>query len=142
MPVIERTFWVKASIEKVFATLADHSKDPSWLPGLVESYNFQGQGVGATWEWTYKMAGITFHGTGHVIEHEPPYRHVVETRGGAISKWIWTLQPEGEGTKIHLRLEYSIPVAVLGKVAEKILLAQNEKAADEGAANLKHLLEE
>lgn len=142
MPIIERTFRVKAPIEKVFALLADHSRDPLWLPGLVESRNFRGQGVGATWEWTYRMAGITFHGTGHVVEHEPPRRHVVETRGGAISTWAWTLEPEGDGTKIHLKLEYSIPVAVLGKVAEKILLAQNEKAADEGAANLKRLLEE
>jgi carbon monoxide dehydrogenase subunit G len=142
MPVIERTFWVKAPIEKVFALLADHSKDPDWLPGLVESRNFQGQGLGAIWEWTYKMAGISFHGTGQVVEHDPPRRHVVETKGGATSTWAWTLEPEGEGTKVHLRLEYSIPVAVLGKVAEKLLLAQNEKAADEGAANLKRILEE
>ncbi len=142
MPTIERVFHVRAPVEKVFALLADHSRDPEWLPGLVESRNFQGQGVGATWEWTYRMAGITFQGTARVVEHEPPHRHVVETKGGAISTWAWTLEPEGEGTKIHLRLDYSVPVAVLGKVAEKILLSQNEKAADEGAANLKRILEE
>ncbi|MCS7178029.1 MAG: NAD-dependent epimerase/dehydratase family protein [Anaerolineae bacterium] len=140
MAVIERSFFVAAPPERVFAFLADHANDPQWLPGLVESRNFTGEGTNYQWEWTYRMAGISFDGTGHVVEHDPPRRHVVQTRGGAVSTWAWTLKPEGAGTRVHLRLEYTIPVAVVGKLAEKLLLAQNEKAADEGMANLQRIL--
>jgi uncharacterized membrane protein len=46
-----------------------------------------------------------------------------------------------DGTRVSLKMEYTIPVVALGKIAEKILLKQNEKAADEGTANLRRLLE-
>lgn len=140
MPAIERHFSVEAPPERVFAFLADHANDPQWLPGLTDSRNFAGEGTDYHWEWTYRMAGISFDGTGKVLEHDPPHRHVVETRGGIISTWAWTLEPEGKGTRIRLQLEYTVPVAMVGKIAERLLLKQNEKAADEGVANLQRIL--
>ncbi len=140
MAVIERRFHVNAPPEKVFAFLADHANDPQWLPGLTDSRNFTGEGTDYRWEWTFKMAGLSFNGTGVVKEHEPPRRHVVETRGGLVSTWAWTIEPEGEGSQVALRLEYTVPVAAVGKIAEKLLLRQNEKAADEGVANLQRIL--
>lgn len=140
MPAIERHFSVEAPPERVFAFLADHANDPQWLPGLTDSRNFAGEGTDYHWEWTYRMAGISFDGTGKVLEHDPPHRHVVETRGGIISTWAWTLEPEGKGTRIRLQLEYTVPVAMVGKIAERLLLKQNEKAADEGVVNLQRIL--
>ncbi|MFN3741200.1 MAG: SRPBCC family protein [Anaerolineales bacterium] len=139
MAVIERSFTVHARPEQVFAFLADHANDPQWLPGLVESRNFSGEGTDYRWEWTYRMAGISLDGSGQVVEHDPPHRHVVQTRGGVVSTWAWTLAAEGDGTRVHLRLEYTVPLAVVGKLAEKLILAQNEKAADEGVANLQRI---
>jgi carbon monoxide dehydrogenase subunit G len=142
MATIERSVIVKAAPQRAFAFLADHANDPQWLPGMVGSRNFTGEGTDYQWEWTYKMAGISFDGTGRVLEHDPPRRHVVETQGGITSTWAWTLEPEGEGTRLSLRMEYIIPGAALGKLAEKLLLKQNEKAADEGLAKLRRILGE
>ncbi|HHN94199.1 MAG TPA: hypothetical protein ENK17_05475 [Anaerolineae bacterium] len=141
MATIERSFTVAAPPERVFDFLADHTQDPRWLPGLEAVENVTGTGTDYRWEMTYKMAGVSFHVTGQVTAHEPPRRHVVETRSGMVSTWDWTLTPEGEGTHVSLRLEYKIPAALGGKIAEKLLLKQNEKMADEGVANLKRLLE-
>lgn len=140
MATIERSFFVKASPEQVFAFLADHANDTQWLPGMVDSRNFAGKGTDYQWEWTFKMVGISFNGTGRVTEHMPPQRHVVETRGGVTSTWAWTLEPEGDGTRVSLQMEYTVPVATIGKIAEKLLLKQNEKAADEGIASLQRIL--
>jgi carbon monoxide dehydrogenase subunit G len=142
MAVIERSCFIKASQGRVFAFLADHANDPKWLPGMVDSRNFTGEGTEYRWEWTFKMAGISFNGTGQALEYDPPKRHVVETRGGIVSTWAWTLEPEGDGTRVSLRVEYTVPVVALGKLAEKLLLSQNEKAADEGIANLQRILGE
>jgi len=140
MAIIERSLTVGASPEKAFTFLADHANDPQWLPGLVDAQNFTGAGADYRWECTYKMAGISFNITGRVLEHDPPRRHVVETRGGLVSTWGWTLEPEGDGTRISLQMEYTVPVAAVGKIAEKLLLKQNENAADEGLANLQRIL--
>jgi uncharacterized membrane protein len=102
--------------------------------------NFTGEGTDQRWELTYKMAGISFDITGRVLEHDPPQRHVVETRGGVVSTWAWTLEPEEDETRISLHMEYTVPGAALGKLAEKLLLGQNEKAANEGLANLERIL--
>jgi carbon monoxide dehydrogenase subunit G len=140
MATIERSVFVKAPPERVFAFLADHANDPQWLPGMVDSRNFTGEGTGYRWEWTYKMAGISLDGTGQILEHDPPRRHVVQTQGGVVTTWDWTLEPEADGTRLLLRLEYTVPVAALGKLAEKLLLGQNERLADAGAANLQRIL--
>jgi carbon monoxide dehydrogenase subunit G len=142
MATIERSVVVKAPPERAFAFLEDHANDPQWLPGMVGSRNFTGEGTGYRWEWTFKMAGISFDGTGQVLEYDPPRRYAVKTQGGVVSTWAWTLEPEGDETRMSLRMEYTVPVAALGKLAEKLLLKQNEKAADEGLANLQRILGE
>ena len=142
MATVERSFSVKAPPERVFTFLENHANDIQWLPGIVDSRDFTGEGTDYQWKCTYKLAGISFDITGKVLEHTPPRRHVVETRGGVVSTWAWTLEPEGNGTHISLRMEYTIPVIALGKLAEKLLLKQNEKAADEGLANLQRILGE
>jgi carbon monoxide dehydrogenase subunit G len=140
MAIIERSVFIKAPPERVFAFLADHGNDTQWLPGMADARNFTGESTDYRWEWTYKMAGISFNGTGQVLEYDPPRRHVVETRGGIVSTWAWTLEPEGDGTQVSMRMEYTVPGAALGKLAEKLLLSQNEKAADQGMTNLQRIL--
>lgn len=142
MAIIKRRFVVNAPVERVFAFLADHANDPQWLPGMADSWNFAGEGTGYHWEWTYKMTGISFDGTGRVMEHNPPRRHVVETQGGVTSTWAWTLEPDGNETRILLEMEYTVPLVAVGKIAEKLLLGQNERAADEGLVSLQRILGE
>jgi uncharacterized protein YndB with AHSA1/START domain len=141
MATIERSVFIKAPPERVFAFLADHANDTQWLPGMVDTRNFTGESTDYRWEWTYKMAGISFNGTGQTLEYDPPRRVVVETRGGVVSTWAWTLEPEEDGTRVSLQMEYTVPGAALGKLAEKLLLSQNEKAASQGMANLQRILE-
>ena len=64
MATIERNFLINAPPERIFAFLEDHANDSQWLPGLVESRNFAGESTDYRWEWTYKMTGISFDGTG------------------------------------------------------------------------------
>jgi carbon monoxide dehydrogenase subunit G len=141
MAVIERSFTVKTPREQVFAYLIDHAKDPEWLPGLTDARNFKGEGTDYEWDMTYKMAGISLVVAGRVIEHDPPRRHVIETRSGVVSTWDWTLEPDEDGTRVSLKMEYTVPMAAVGKIAEKMLLKQNEKAATEGMENLQRILE-
>ena len=141
MAKIERSSTINASVEKVFAYISDPTNLPEWLPSLTDARDITGEGVGQRWGWTYKMIGLSLKGESEVTEHIPNQRHVHKSTGGILSTWTYTFNPEAGGTRLNLVVEYTIPVPVLGKVAERLVLRQNEREADLAMANIKERLE-
>ena len=141
MAKVEKSITVNAPVEKVFAYVENPMNQLEYLPSIVEVIDMAGQGVGAHYRWAYKMAGLRFEGESTLTEYTPSERMVVETKGGIASTWSWTFTPEDGGTKLNLTVEYTIPVPVLGKLGEALILKQNEREADMAMANLKAKLE-
>jgi uncharacterized membrane protein len=141
MAKIEKSITINAPVEEVFAYVDDPMSQLEYLPSMVEVKDVTGQGVGAHYRWTYKMAGLRFEGETTVTEYTPNERMVVHSKGGIISTWSWTFTPQDGGTKINLTVEYTIPVPVLGKLGEALILKQNEREADQAMANIKAKLE-
>lgn len=52
-----------------------------------------------------------------------------------------TSQPEDGGTKVTVEVEYTVPIPVLGKVAESFIVKANEREIELLLANLKDRLE-
>ena len=100
-----------------------------------------GKGVGQRFSWTYKMIGIPFKGETDVAEYIPSELIVYETTGGIASTWTWQFKPMDSGTQLQLAVEYTIPVTVLGKVAELVVLRRNEREVDMAINNIKEKLE-
>jgi uncharacterized membrane protein len=48
---------------------------------------------------------------------------------------------EGDGTKLTMKVEYTIPIPVLGKLAEHLISKQNERNLESSMENIKHMLE-
>ncbi len=142
MPDIERSVTVNAPAAKAFVYIFDAKNMPEWLPGMVEVSDIvrTEEGVGSRCRWTYKMMGIPFHGQNTTTEYVPNERLVVENTG-ITSTWTWLFTPQGGGTKIDLAVEYKTPDSVLGKVAERIAIRQNEREANLAMANIKAQLE-
>jgi hypothetical protein len=112
-----------------------------WLPSLTEIRDVTGYGVGMQWDWSYKMFGLLFKGEAEVIDYVANERYVFTTGGGVKSTWIFSFRSEFGGTRMYLDVGYDIPIPVLGKVAEKLALLQNEREADLAMANVKTNLE-
>ena len=51
------------------------------------------------------------------------------------------VQPEDGGTKVTFDAEYTVPIPLLGKLAEAIIVKQNEREADVLLSNLKDRME-
>ena len=64
------------------------------------------------------MMGIRFEGESTNTEYVPNERIVTESKGGISSSWRWTFVPENGKTRLTLVVDYTIPVPVLGKLAE------------------------
>jgi len=57
------------------------------------------------------------------------------------SLWTWNFEPHNDGTKVDVLVEYTIPIPVLGKIAEALALKQIEREADHATANIKDIME-
>ncbi len=142
MPKIERSITVNAPVDKVFAYLGDARNQLEWVPGMTEVTDVvrTEQAVGSHYQWKYKMMGIPFQGESTTVEYVPNKRMVAKNTG-IPSTWAWSFEPQGGGTKVSLVIDYTVPIPVLGKVAERLVLRQNEREADLGLANIKERVE-
>jgi len=141
MPTINNSTNINAPVEKVFAYVTDPPTTPEWLVGATEVTDVTGSGVGQHYHWKYNMLGVPLRGETTVSEHVPNERRVTESKGGVTSTWTFTFTPHDGGTKLDLELDYTIPVPVLGKLAEQLVLKRNQREADLSMENLKERLE-
>jgi uncharacterized protein YndB with AHSA1/START domain len=132
---------IQAPVEEVFAYVTDPMNLPEWLVGMSEATDVTGSGVGQRHHWKYNMVGIPLRGESTVSEHVPNERWATESKGGATSTFTFTFAPHEGGTKLDLQIDYTIPVPVLGKLAEKLVLKRNQREADLSMENLKERLE-
>lgn len=138
---VERSVMINAPIEEVFSYVEDPVNQLEWLPGITEVRNIVGRGKGLWFHWTYKMMGILFSGVVEFTEHLLNERLVAVSTGSIDSIWVWTFQPESDKTLLNMVVEYEVPELVLGKMAEWLVLRQNEREADLSMANIKGRLE-
>ena len=141
MAKVERSITINAPAEKVFAYIEDPMNQLEWFPGLMEVKDVTGKAVGSRHRFTYKMIGLRLEGESTTKEYIPNERIVTQSKGGIVSTWTWTFTPEDGRTKLSIVVEYSIPVPVLGKVAEAVALKWTAREADMAAANIKAKME-
>lgn len=142
MPKIERTIIINAPVEKVFDYWAEPTNVPEFWPSLVEVKDVQQlPNGGNSFRWVYKMAGMRFEGTSEETEHIANQRTVTKNKGGIESTITMMFQPEDGGTKLTLQTEYTVPVPLLGRLAEAVIVKLNENETDLLLANLKATME-
>ena len=143
MAIVNKSTQINESAEKVFNYLSDHKNEPDWMPGMIELNLVSGDGknVGDRYKWKYKMAGMILNGQSTVKEIIPDRKIVTESSSGIKNTFTFILSPNEKGTMLELNIDYTIPVPVLGKIAEKIILGKNEREADLAMENIKIQIE-
>ena len=142
MAEIKRSISINAPVEKVFAFIEDPVNFPEVWPSMVEVKDVEELPTGGRkYNWVYKMLGVRLEGTTETTEYVANQRIVSKSAGGIETTFVWELLPEGEGTKLNVSMEYIVPVPVLGKLAEGLIVKLNEREADTLVANMKDMLE-
>ena len=138
----EKTITINAPVEKVFGYINEPTNLPEIWPSLVEVTDVQRlPNGGHSNRFVYKMAGIRLEGTSEDVEHVTNQRIVSKTKDGAESTQTWMFQPEAGGTKVTFKVEYTVPIPVLGKLAEAVIVKMNDREGDLLLANLKARME-
>lgn len=141
MAKVARTVTIKAPVDKVFSYISNPKNEMEFIPSITDIRDVQGQKVGDKYGWTYKMMGVSLKGDSEIIECKADELYVTRSTGGIISTWTWTFKPEGDSTVLGVTVDYNIPVPVLGKVGERMVLRQTEREADYAMENLKDILQ-
>ena len=135
---LEKTITIRAPVERVFAYLDDPTNHPKIWPSLTQVLNVrQLRKGGNRCRFVYKMAGTNVEGISQDIEHVLNKRIVTKNTGGVESKITWGFQPVPGGTRVTLRTEYSVPVALLENLSEGFVVRMNEHEAEILLENLK-----
>jgi hypothetical protein len=100
---VKLSLHIEAPVEKVFA----YFKDPANWQELQEGITFEDvrptpEGVGTSYRWTARMAGLPVRGTNVFTEFVPDQRIVDESSLSLEGTWIYTFEPEGSGTRLTL----------------------------------------
>lgn len=143
MAKVEKTITINVPVEKVFDYLVEVTNLPEIWPSMVEVKNVERLPNGASnFGWVYKMSGVRIEGTTETIEFIPNQRTVTKNKSGIEGTITFTFQPEaGGGAKITFEAEYTVPIPLLGKLAEAVIVKQNEGEAEELLTNLKAKME-
>ena len=87
------------------------------------------------------MAGLLLRGQSTVVELVPDERAVHQSIGTIGSAWTFTVEPHDGGTALTVEVEYTVPVPVLGKLAEKLAVRRDTRDLEAALVNVKDTLE-
>ena len=127
MPRLEQELLIDAPPERVFALLSQPERTPEWSPSVVSVRRLDSGplGVGSTTESVVKILGTSQRAKGRCVVFDPPRRLAIQslTNLGARSLSDTELVPEGSGTRLRAKLEYTVPGGGLGKLLNKLVAA-------------------
>lgn len=132
---------IDAPVQEVFAYMDEEGNALEWNSALKEIKDLTGTGVGATYKWTYEMAGRLFHGDGIVVDYVPNQREVLKSTGDIDATWTFIYVPEDGKTKVIILVEYSARVPSFASMARKSLAKKNQQGLDEALIKLKSIME-
>ncbi len=142
MAKVERSIVMHAPVEKVFSYVANPSNLPEFIPSMMEVKDVQPlPNGGHRFRWVYKMAGMRFEGTSEDVEYVPNQRLVAKFTGGIEAMLTWTFLAEAGGTRVTFLGDYTVPIPLLGRLAEAVIVKVNEHETETLLANLKARME-
>ena len=142
MAKLDHTIIIHAPVEKVFKFMADPYNLPEiWTAMLEVRHVTANPNGGANFEWTYNMAGVHFDGASETTEYILNKRYITRSKKGIDSRFCWEYENVPEGTRLHLEVEYRVPIPLIGKLAEAVIIKQNDHEANNMLHNLKDRME-
>ncbi|MGZ3422541.1 MAG: SRPBCC family protein [Polyangiales bacterium] len=142
MAKLRKSISIHAPVDRVFDYAANADNVPEYWPSMIEVSNKKDLPSGGhEFDWTYKMAGMRFHGHSTPIEYEQNRRLTVRNEKGIESTLVWSFEGENGGMRLTLEVEYQIPPTLLGKLAQPFILKLNERELDSVLENIKAITE-
>ena len=143
MPTIDKEIIINAPIDKVYNYINEPNNLPQIWPSLIEIKDkklLPNGGYG--FQWSYKMIGTYFEGTGAFTGYAQNQWISIKTAGALTSVLTWTFGAKDIlQTKVTFNVDYKIPSPILRWLAGNTVVMMNEHEAKLILTNLKSILE-
>ncbi len=140
MVSVRKSVVISAPPDRVFDYVTEPSTMAEWLTKMVEVRDIVGTGEGQQYEWTYKYAGLLLRGQSVVVQHVPNRLAVSQSIGMIGSTWTFRVEPHEEGSTLTIEVEYSVPIPVLGKIAEHVAVRLDARDLETSLSNVQDML--
>jgi len=140
MVSVRKSVVISAPPDRVFEYVTEPSTMAEWLTKMVEVRDIVGAGEGQQYEWTYKYAGLLLRGQSVVVQHVPNRLAVSQSIGMIGSTWTFRVEPHEEGSTLTIEVEYSVPIPVLGKIAEHVAVRLDARDLETSLSNVQDML--
>ena len=132
---------IDAPPEKVFARVSNPLNSMEDVPNVVDVRDVVGEGEGQSCHMVYKMVGVRVELEFTVAEYIPNEQVTFEFKGGSNGRQTWKLTPQDGGCRLDVFGEYTIPVPLVGRMAELMLKRHNDREWEAMLANIKARVE-
>ena len=146
MAHVKKSILIHAPPEKVHALARDPNRWPAWYVGMGEIEKLTGEGeAGTVVEFTFLLLGMRFPVTVKVLEDRigpEGSRWEAKMEGPLAGEHTWTHVPQNGDTETTADIEYTVPGAALGKIANRLIIERmTEGGLEQTLKNLKLLCE-
>jgi len=142
MAKLQKSIWIEAPAAKIFDYMNDPEKLPEIWPSMLNIRELQRLPNGGNrFKFSYKMAGILIDAYSEDTEYILNQRTVSKMVGGIEGWTAFAFEPSGQGTQVSVDMEYKVPLPVIGRLAEAVIIKMNEQEAVTLLANLKTRME-
>ena len=143
MSRITKVVSIKSDPKSVLEYIADIENHPAFISALKSVDNLSGnaRNVGETWDFTFTMGGVDIIGKAETSDYVEGKVYAFKTTNGITSTFRYTVEPESDGTRLTMDVEYEIPENVLAKILDKsVIEGLNDQEGDRAVGNLKAIL--
>lgn len=142
MLTLEKSIDIKAAADQIFDYVTDANNLPGIWPSMVEVSNVKRRADGwHEFDWVYKMVGVHFRGHSDTVRADRPRAFQTKSEAGIWSLFTWGFASRGNSCDVTLKVEYTIPAPVIGRLAEHLVAKMNEREAETLLLNLKAAIE-
>lgn len=144
MPTIIKKVLINAPVSKVFGYVTKPENWTKYVTSLVEVKNLSSEEAekGTTFNWTYRMMGMNFHGKGHVTENTKNKKFGLKMEGSFPITESYSFAAAEDGTELSIEVQYEMPGKIMSVVSNKGLMEKlNKKEADSVLGKIKLLCE-
>lgn len=140
MAIITKKVSINAPVAKVFGFVTNPENWTKYVTSLVEVKNISSPKVekDTTFNWTYRMLGMNFHGKGHVTENTKNKKFGLKMEGSFPITESYSFATVEKGSELTIEVQYEMPGKIMSVVANKGLMEKiNKKEADNVLSKIK-----